>query len=82
MNVCIRLYIELVRDVMRREEEHIPRNVSRTDIPGKRTRGRLKTRWKDACQRDMTSIIGLRAGEETGRAMWRRKIIYHTGEHT
>ena len=38
--------------------------------------GRLKTRWKDACQRDLKST-GLRAGEETDRAMWRRKINSH-----
>ena len=38
--------------------------------------GRLKTRWKDACQRDLKSN-GLRAGEETDRAMWRRKINSH-----
>ena len=41
----------------------------------------MKTRWKDACQRDLKST-GLRAGEETDRAMWRRKIISHTGDPT
>ena len=51
----------------------------RADIPGKRRRGRPKTRWKDACQRDLKST-GLRAGEETERAMWRRKIISYTGD--
>ena len=44
-------------------------------------RGRPKTRWKDACQRDLKST-GLRAGEETDRAMWRRKIISYTGDPT
>ena len=67
--------------VMRRDGEHILRKVLRTDIPGKRKRGRPKTRWKDACQRDLKST-GLRAGEETDRAMWRRKIISHTGDPT
>ena len=38
---------------------------------------RLKTRRKDACQRNMKST-GLRAGEEIGRATWRRKIITAT----
>ena len=65
--------IELVRDVMRRDEEHIPRKVLRADIPGKRKKERWKTRWKDACQRDLKST-GLRAGDETDRAMWSRKI--------
>ena len=34
-----------------------------------------------AIQRDMKST-GLRAGEETDRAMWRRKIIRHSGDPT
>ena len=53
----------------------------RTDIPGKRKIGPPKIRWKDACQRDMKST-GLRAGEETDRAMWRRKISSHTSDPT
>ena len=67
--------------VMRRDGEHILRKVLRADIPGKRKRGRPKTRWKDTCQRDLKSS-GLGAGEETDRAMWRRKIISHTGDPT
>ena len=53
------------------------------DVPGKRKRGRPKTRWKDACQRYLKGT-GLRAGEETDRAMWRRKIISYrpTGDPT
>ena len=39
--------------VMRRDEEHTLRKVFRTDIPGKRKRGRPKIRWKDAIQRDL-----------------------------
>ena len=67
--------------VIRRDGEDIPRKVLRADIPGKRKRGRPKTRWKDACQRDLKST-GLRAGEETDREMWRRKIISYTGDST
>ena len=56
--------------VMRRDGEHILRKVVRADIrglPGKRKRGRPKTRWKDACQRDLKST-GLRVGwRRTGR---------------
>ena len=73
---------------MRRDGEHILRKVLRADIPGKRKRGRPKTRWKDACQQDLKST-GLRAGDETDRAsdetdraMWRRKIISYTGDPT
>ena len=39
--------------VMRRDGEHIMRKVLKADIPGKRKRGRPKTRCKDACQRDL-----------------------------
>ena len=60
--------------VMRRDDKHILRKVLRADIPGKRKRGRPKTRGKDACQRDLKST-GLRASGETNRATWRRKII-------
>ena len=67
--------------VMRRDGEHKLRKVMRAVIPGKMKRGRPKTRWKDACQRDLQTT-GLRAGEETDRAMWRRKIISHTGDPT
>ena len=40
-----------------------------------------KTRWKDGCQLDLKSAW-LRAREETDRAMWRMKIISHTGDPT
>ena len=63
--------------VTRRDEEDIGllRKLLMADIPGKRKRGLPKTRWKDACQRDFKST-GLRAGEETDRAMWRRKSSF------
>ena len=64
-----------------KDEEHILRKVLRTDIPGKRKRGHLKTRWKDTCQRDLKST-GLRAGEERDRAMWIRKVSRHTSDPT
>ena len=67
--------------VMRRDGEHILRKVLRADIPGKWKRGRPKTRWKDAYQLDLKST-GLRSGEETDRAMWRRKITSYTGDPT
>ena len=67
--------------VMRRDGEHILRKVLRADIPGKRKRGQPKTRWKYSCQRYLKST-GLRAGEETDRAMWIKKIISYTGHPT
>ena len=39
--------------VTRRDEEHTSRKVSRTDIPGKRKRGRPKIGRKDVIQRDL-----------------------------
>ena len=68
-------------DVMRRDEEgmHTEGKCWKTDKPVKRKTGRPKIRRKDACQRDMKST-GLRAGEETDRATWSRKIMSHTGD--
>ena len=43
--------------VMRRDGEHILRKVLRADIPGKRKRGRPKTRWKHTCQRDLKKYL-------------------------
>ena len=60
---------------MRRDGEHILRKVLRVDIPGKTKRGRPKTRWKDACQRDLKST-GLRAARRrTGRGGEERSSV-------
>ena len=40
----------------RRDEEHTLRKVFRTDIQGKRKRGRPKIRWKDSIQRDLENF--------------------------
>ena len=50
------------------------RTVLRTVTAGTRRRGRLKTKWKDAYQRD-TRIIGVRAAEAMDRATRRRKLL-------
>ena len=49
--------------VMRMEEDHVVRRVMTKEIPGKRKRGRPKTRWKDVCNRDMQTV-GLREGDD------------------
>ena len=67
--------------MMRRDEEHILGKVLKTDMPGKMMKGRHSTRWKDSCQRDLKST-GPRAGDDSDRATWRRKIISHTGDPT
>ena len=48
-------------------------------IPGKRKRGRPKTRWKDVCKRDMQTV-GLREGDEGDRAYWKETINNHSGD--
>ena len=67
--------LEWYSHVLRMEEEHVVRRVMTKEIPGKRKRGRPKTRWKDVCRRDMQTV-GLRAAEEEDRA-YRRARIYN-----
>ena len=43
--------------VMRMEEDHVVKRVMTKAIPGKRKRGRPKTRWKDVCKRDMQTVV-------------------------
>ena len=64
------------RNVMRRDGEHILRKVLRADTPGKRKRGQPKTRWKDACQRDLKSTGQReRARRRTGRCGEERSSV-------
>ena len=65
--------------VMRMEEDHVVRRVMTNAIPGKRKRGRPKTRWKDVCKRDMQTV-GLREGDEGDRAYWKETINNHSGD--
>ena len=65
--------------VMKMEEAHIVRRVMTKYIPGKRKRGRPKTRWQGVCRRDMQNV-GLSAGEEGDRAYWRAITNNHTGD--
>ena len=64
--------------VMRMEEDHLVRRVMTKAIPGKRKRGRPKTRWKDVCKRDMQTV-GLREGDEGERAYWKETINNYDG---
>ena len=57
--------------VMRMEEDRVVKRVMTKAIPGKRKRGRPKTRWKDACKRDMQTV-GLREGDEGDRLTGKR----------
>ena len=65
--------------VMRTEEDHVVRRVMTKAIPGKRKRGRPKTRWKDVCKRDMQTV-GLREGDEGDSAYWKETINNHSGD--
>ena len=73
--------IELVRAC----DEERWRTHTEESVEGGYTREKEKrtteTKWKDACQRDLKST-GLRAGEETNRAMWRRTIFSYTSDPT
>ena len=48
-------------------------------MPGKRRRGRQKTRWKDSCKRDMESVW-LKEEDVLDRVKWKNDIQYHSGE--
>ena len=65
--------------VMRMEEDHVVKRVMTKAIPGKRKRGRPKTRWKDVCKRDMQTV-GLTEGDEGDRAYWKEMINNHSGD--
>ena len=65
--------------VMRMEEDHVVKRVMTKAIPGKRKRGRPKTRWKDVCKRDMQTV-GLREGDARDRAYWKEMINNHSGD--
>ena len=43
--------------VKRRDEGYMLRRMLDALLPGKRRRGRQKTRWKDSCKRDMESVV-------------------------
>ena len=65
--------------VRRKKGEHIVRRMLDVDIPGKRRRGRPNLRWTDACKIAMTQA-GLKEGNTTNRAEWRKKLISYTGD--
>ena len=58
---------------------YVVRRVMTKAIPGKRKRGRPKTRCKDVCKRDMQTV-GMREGDEGDRAYWKETINNHSGD--
>ena len=66
--------------VTRRYEEHTVKRVLLTDIPGRIKKGRPKTRWKDACKGNV-STVGFNTVEAISRMTW-GKITSHTDDPT
>lgn len=69
--------------VWRRKEEegHLGRRMLDMDLPGTRRRGRPKTRWKDAVERDL-NWTGLTQEDSGDRGRWRRSLHHHCGDPT
>ena len=51
--------------IKRRDEGHVLRRMTDSQLPGKRRKGRQKTRWRDSCERHMESA-GLKRTYWTG----------------
>ena len=59
--------------LMRREEQHVAREVMDMEVDGTRRRGRPKTRWKDCIGDDMREK-GIQEEMTQDRGRWRRLI--------
>ena len=57
----------------RRDEGHVLRRMSDAPVPGKRLRGRQKTRWNGSCKRHMESV-GLKEEDAFDRTKWTNDI--------
>ena len=62
--------------VERREENHYLRRIVNMEIPGRRRRGRPKTRWKDCVRRDMEEV-GLQERDAMDRNRWKKVLKNH-----
>ena len=65
--------------VARGEEDHYLKMVANMEIPGRRRRGRPKTRWKDSVRRDMEEV-GLTPDIAQERNTWRRTVKDHCSD--
>ena len=65
--------------VERREEEDQLKRVANMQIPGRRRRGRPKTRWKDYVQRDMREA-GVTPDQALDRNNWRKLVRGHCSD--
>ena len=67
--------------VRRRYEGHMLRRMLDAPLPGKRRRGRQKSRWKVSCNRYM-EYAGLRVEDVLDRITWKREIPNYFGNET
>ncbi|XP_064080729.1 uncharacterized protein LOC135197642 [Macrobrachium nipponense] len=59
------------RHLMRREEQHMAREVMDVEVDGTQRRGRPKTRWRD-CIRNYMREKGVREEMTQDRGSWKR----------
>ena len=57
--------------VLRRDDNYIGKRVMALEVPGQRTRGRPKLRWKDRIKEDMLEE-NLREHQAINRNEWKR----------
>ena len=62
--------------VERREEDHYLKRIVNMEVPGRRRRGRPKTRWKDCVRRDIKEV-GVRERDAIDRGKWRKVLRNH-----
>ena len=68
------------RHVQRRDKGHVLRRMLDAPVPGKRRRGRQKTRWKDSCKRDRESVWLKKEEDVLNRTKWKDYIQNHSGD--
>ena len=56
---------------------HIGRRMLEMELPGRRSRGRLKRRYMDAVKEDM-QVVGVRVEDTKNRLKW--KTVIHCGD--
>ena len=59
--------------VMRRDQEYVGRKMMEMELPGKRRRGRPKSKFVDVVKKDMREV-GAKKTDVEDRRMWRNII--------
>ena len=63
--------------VKRREEDYVEKTITDMAVPGRRKRGRPRTRWMDMAREDMERVEA-KKGCKVDREKW--KILSHCGD--